>query len=102
MRTYQPLKRSRYYSPSGIYKVYYSKEYGKKYYDGYGWNFYTQEGSYYDMAPQKIERVFLILICLFTNVCTISTFTYLCMNRRKLKIFKDYYLVKVEFEQNDD
>lgn len=40
-----------YYRPVGIYLVYFSPYYGLTYYDGYGWNFYTNLGGYYDGAP---------------------------------------------------
>jgi len=50
MRTYAPLAVGVYYRPVGVYLEYYSPYYGLSYYDGYGWNFYTQTGGYYDGA----------------------------------------------------
>ena len=49
-RTYQPLVVGVYFRPVGAYIVYYSPFYGMTYYNGYGWNFYSQQGGYYDCA----------------------------------------------------
>jgi len=48
MRTYHPLVVGVYFRPIGVYLLYYSYYYHLTYYDGYGWNFYTQAGGYYD------------------------------------------------------
>ena len=37
-----------YYLPLHVYLVYFSPYFGLTYYNGYGWNFYTQRGGYYD------------------------------------------------------
>ena len=50
MRTYQPLPIGVYYRPKDAYIMYYSTFYGVTYYNGYGWNFYTKRGGYYDCA----------------------------------------------------
>ena len=51
LRTYAPLPAETYYKPACAYLIYYSFYYGRCYKDGYGWNFYTQTGNYYDDAP---------------------------------------------------
>lgn len=69
MRTYAPLAAGIYYRPNGVYLVYYSSYYGVIYYDGYGWNFYTQTGGYYDNAPKDADNtVWLIVGIIFTVI----------------------------------
>ena len=56
-RTYKPL--TTYYLPAIGYKTqfgYYSPEYLTTYYDGYGYNFYTGQGNYYQFSKPEIPR----------------------------------------------
>ena len=64
MRTYEPLTVGVHYRPVGAYIVYHSPYYGQTYYDGYGWNLYTDTAGYYDntiggefIAILDIQRV---------------------------------------------
>ena len=54
-RTYQPL--TSYYLPPAYYQAggYYSSQYKKTYYNGYGWNFYYQQGNYYANSPNAAK-----------------------------------------------
>ena len=80
MRTYQPLEENIYFKPLGVYLKYYSKYFDETYFDGYGWNFYTNEGGYYDGKYKIIKSagtvmlilVSIIIICFCT--CVIYTF----------------------------
>jgi hypothetical protein len=45
-----------YYRPLFLYMVYFSPYFGLTYYNGYGWNFYTQRGGYYDGALNAADK----------------------------------------------
>lgn len=69
MRTYAALPVGFYFRPIGVYLVYFSYYYGLTYYDGYGWNFYTQEGGYYDGAPKGGSSVGAIIAIIVIVIC---------------------------------
>ena len=76
MRTYGPLVG--YYRPMGVYLLYYSNYYGMAYYDGYGWNFYTQSGDYYDNAdkPASAGAVVVAVIIIICCCCCIVGYCF--------------------------
>ena len=81
-RTYTPLIVGVYYRPENVYLEYYSDYFGKTYYDGYGWNFYTQKGEYYDGRAKDDEStkiiivVTVIIIVLCICFCAIYAFSH--------------------------
>ena len=84
MRTYAPLIIGIYYRPKNVYKEYYSVYYGLTYYDGYGWNFYSQEGNYYDGRAKDSEgagmAIVIVVITVILCICFCVIYA-LCNNK---------------------
>ena len=74
-RTYKPLLL--YFRPDGYYNEagYYSNLYELKYYDGYGYNFFTGNTNYYQDSPNNednAEGIYILMFIFISLFCFVK------------------------------
>lgn len=106
MRTYHPLVAGVYFRPVGVYLLYYSYFYGLTYYDGYGWNFYTQTGGYYDGASKGGSSAGAIIAVIIVVCCCCCIIGFIFSRNAGSEDYEEEVVVEevveVKEEYNDD
>ena len=95
-----------YYKPPDVKRTYKSADYGKTYYDGYGWNFYKNVGNYYeDTIPKQCREgnnSFVYMIGgAFTFVCCVIIGCCMCEKKTPPKKTEEEKAAEAAVIQSD-